>query len=399
MNDRMWKRRLHSALLALLGAVIAMPAAAQTREQARRIHDRVAGVPPTEAVLQSMTDATTASHPVCAENGVTGTECAAYIAMESTSFFNVTLKNFAAPWTNREFDAFVPLNDYTATVIGMIRDDADFRTLLSADLQYVGRDGTVAAAPSASNNDHYEQLEAGNHDLKDVLEPRLQSAINGLPSTATAGVITSRAAAEAFFVAGTNRAMFRFTMVNHFCKDMEQLRDARLSPDRIRQDVSRSPGGDSRLFLNNCVGCHTGMDPMAQAFAYYDYNVDTRSIEYTEGTVQPKYFNNELNFPQGFRTPDDRWTNYWRTGQNRYLGFYGPGVGDDVGAKSLGVELSHSDAFAECQVRKVFRAICLREPETADDHRAFDQIVANFATSGYRMKKVFADTADHCMGQ
>ncbi|MBT8081987.1 MAG: hypothetical protein KJP08_03730 [Gammaproteobacteria bacterium] len=394
----MWTAHIRYALLALLVAVIATPAAAQTREQARRIHDRLAGVPPTATVLQSMTDATTASHEVCADNGATGPECAAYIAMENPGFYNVTLKTFAAPWTNRDFNAFVPLNDYTATVIGMIRDDADFRNLLSEDIQYVGRDGTVTAAPSGSNNAHYEQLEAGNHNLKDVLEPRLQSGINGLPTTATAGVITSRAAAEAFFVAGTNRAMFRFTMVNHFCEDMEQLHDPRLSPDRIRQDVSRSPGGDSRLFLNNCVGCHTGMDPMAQAFAYYNYNVDTGSIEYTDGIVQPKYFNNDLNFPPGFRTPDDNWTNYWRTGQNRYLGFYGPGIGDDFGAKSLGVELSHSDGFAQCQVRKVFKAVCLREPETVDDHQAFDQAVTNFAASGYRMKKVFADTAEYCMG-
>ena len=48
--------------------------------------------------------------------------------------------------------------------------------------------------------------------------------------------------------------------------------DTSLPPDRIRQDVSRSPGGDSRIFLNNCIGCHSGMDPFAQAFAYYDYD-------------------------------------------------------------------------------------------------------------------------------
>ena len=95
----------------------------------------------------------------------------------------------------------------------------------------------------------------------------------------------------------------------------------------------------------------------------------------------------------------NHWTNYWRTGQNRYLGFYGPGIGDDFGAKSLGVELSNSDAFAQCQARKVFKAVCLREPESVNDHQAFDQILANFASSGFRMKKVFADTAEHCMGQ
>jgi len=404
MKNRMWKRHVHIALTALLAVMLAAPASAQTREQAKRIYDRLAGVPPTAAALDAMEN-NAGTDPICVLNGVSGAACAAYIAMENSSFYNVTLKNFAAPWTNRERSVFVPLNDYMATVIGMIRDDTDFRTVLSADLQYVGRDGTVSSAPAANNNDHYEQLEAGNHDLKAVLEPRAQSGINNIPSAATAGVMTSRAASEAFFIAGTNRAMFRFTMVNHFCADMEQLHDPRMAPDRIRQDVSRSPGGDSRLFLNNCVGCHTGMDPMAQAFAYYNYNDASGALEYSGngpglgGTVQAKYFNNDLNFPQGFRTPDDRWTNYWRGGQNRYLGFNGPGTGEDFGAKSLGVELSNSDAFAACQVKKVFQTVCLREPETNDDHIKVDQITANFENSGFQMKRVFADTAEYCMGQ
>ena len=169
-------------------------------------------------------------------------------------------------------------------------------------------------------------------------------------------MITSRAASEAFFVAGTNRAMFRFTLMNHMCNDMEQVHDPKLPPDRIRQDVSRSPGGDSRLFLNNCVGCHTGMDPMAQAFAYYNYNETTGALEYTPGNVQPKYFNNDLNFPQGFRTPDDKWDNYWREGQNSYLGLDPNLPGSGNGPKSLGEELGNSAAFAKCQVKKVFRS-------------------------------------------
>jgi hypothetical protein len=390
---------LRAALATVLITVLAMPANAGPREQAKRIHERIAGVPPADAVLTQMQNAISSSDPACAQYGVTGGQCAAYIAMENSSFYTVTLKNFAAPWTNRDRSIFVPLNDYVATVIGMIRDDVDFRTLLSADLQYVGSPGTVGAAPAANNNNHYEQLEAGNHDLKAVLEPTTQSSINGLPSTETAGVITSRAASEAFFIAGTNRAMFRFTMVNHFCADMEQLHDPKLSPDRIRQDVSRSPGGDSRLFLNNCVGCHTGMDPMAQAFAYYNYDDAAGALEYTPGQVQPKYFNNDANFPPGFRTPNDEWTNYWRNGQNSYLGFNGPGNGNGTGAKSLGVELSNSDAFAGCQVKKVFQAVCMREPETPADHTKFDEIVGNFAASGFQMKRVFADTAEYCMGQ
>jgi hypothetical protein len=369
-----------------------LPAHAGYREQAQRMHDRLAGVPPSESVLQSMADAIDPSLPGNATS-------AAYIAMDDPAFYNVTLKNFAAPWTNRDRSVFVPLNDYTATVIGMIRDGRPFNTLLSANATYVGRDGLVSAAPSASGNEHYEQLEANNINLKDALELVEQSAIQGIPPAATAGVMTSRAASEAFFIAGTNRAMFRFTVLNHLCNDMEQLHDPKLPPDRIRQDVSRSPGGDSRLFLNNCVGCHTGMDPMAQAFAYYDFDETSGALEYTAPNVQSKYFNNDQNFPQGFRTPDDSWDNYWRKGQNAYLGFDPSGTGSGSGAKSLGVELGNSYAFAACQVKKVFRTVCLRDPEDPVDRDKVDEIVDTFRGTNYQMKQVFADAAVHCMGE
>lgn len=379
------------ALAGLLCTVLVLPVKAGYREQAKRIHDRLAGVPPTEAVLQQMEDAINPALPGDAN-------IAADIAMNNVNFYNVTLKNFAAPWTNRDRSVFVPLNDYIATVIGMIRDNEPFDELLSRDITYVGRSGVVPAAPSASNNDHYEQLEANNINLRDELEFALQSSVNGLPTSATAGVITSRAASKAFFIAGTNRAMFRFTLLNHLCNDMEQMHDPSLPPDRIRQDVSRSPGGDSRLFLNSCIGCHTGMDPMAQAFAYYNYDDASGTLQYTPGTVQAKYFNNDLNFPQGFRTPDDSWDNYWRKGQNSYLGFEPALTGSGQGAKSLGEEFGKSDAFAACQVKKVFRAVCLRAPEDAADRTKVDEMIATFRGTGFRMKQVFADTAVHCMG-
>ncbi|MGI9238054.1 MAG: hypothetical protein ACR2QZ_11695 [Woeseiaceae bacterium] len=383
---------LRVAFVALLSAVLIAPAHAGFREQAKQLHDRLAGVPPTQAVLQQMEDAI---NPALPGNANT----AAYIAMDNVNFYNVTLKNFAAPWTNRDQSIFVPLNDYIATVIGMIRDDRPFNTLLSDDITYVGRAGVVGATPSSNNNAHYEQLESDNINLRDELQMVTQSSIQNIPASATAGVMTSRAASEAFFIAGTNRAMFRFTLMNHLCNDMEQMHDPNLPPDRIRQDVSRSPGGDSRLFLNNCIGCHTGMDPMAQAFAYYNYDETAGALQYTAGNVQPKYFNNDLNFPQGFRTPNDNWDNYWRNGQNSYLGFDPALPGSGQGAKTLGEELGNSYAFAACQVKKAFRAVCLRDPENVTDRSTVDQIISTFRGTGYQMKQVFADAAVHCMGQ
>ena len=383
-------RFIQLLLISFVGLSLASVANASSREQAKRIHDRLAGVPPTELVLQQM--------EIAVDPNQAGTALdAAYIAMDDPSFYNATLKNFAAPWTNREQSVFVPLNDYIATVVGMIRDNVPFNTLLSADLVYVSNAGGLPAYSSANNN-HYVQLEDQSIDMMSTLVATAQSSVSPVPSNATAGIMTTRAAAEAFFVAGTNRAMFRFTMLNHMCNDMEQVHDVRGIPDRIRQDVSRSPGGDSRLFLNNCIGCHSGMDPMAQAFAYYNYNEASGSIEYTAGQVQPKYFNNDANFEFGFVTPDDSWENYWRIGQNEFLGWSPtlPGIGN--GAKSMGEELGNSDAFANCQVRKVFKAVCLRAPEDAADRAQVATMVNTFRT-GYSMKRTFADAAVYCMGQ
>jgi len=372
----------------LLSVGLVTMASAGPREQAKRIHDRLAGVPPTEAVLSLMEDQV---------SGATGTPMdAALEAMTNPNFYNVTLKNFAAPWTNREQDVFVPLNDYIATVVGMIRDGEAFNTLFSADILYVG----PASLPpySNANNDHYEQMEIQSIDMLSGLQKVTQSTFNGLPTGATAGIWTTRAAAEAFFIAGTNRAQFRFTMLNHMCNDMEQVHDVKRVPDRIRQDVSRSPGGDSRLFLNNCIGCHSGMDPMAGAFAYYNFD-EISGIEYTPNTVQPKYFNNDANFEFGYRTTDDSWANYWRNGQNQFLGWDAVLPGNGFGAASMGQELANSDAFASCQVKKVFRAVCLRDPEDAADRFQVDNVMVPSFKAGYQMKQTFAEAAVYCMGQ
>lgn len=385
MNNKTWMQ----FFVALISIGMIASAHAGSREQAQRIHERLAGVPPSSLDLSSM-------EAMINANNATG---AADLAMNNVSFYNVTLKNFAAPWTNRDQSVFVPLNDYIATVIGMVRDRADFSTLLSADRTYVGRNGAVPTGPSAANNQHYIELEANNVNLRDELEFRTQSSVMGIPASATAGVMTSRAAAEAFFIAGTNRAMFRFTLMNHMCNDMEQMHDLRLPPDRIRQDVSRSPGGDSRLFLNNCLGCHSGMDPLAGAFAYYNYDEASGRLIYDTSAVHPKHFNNDLNFPQGYRTTDDSWENRWREGQNAYLGFDASRPGSGNGAQSLGEELGNSEAFASCQVKKVFRTVCLRDAEDLIDRNAVTAITATFRSTGYDLKQVFADTAVHCMGQ
>jgi hypothetical protein len=403
--ERRWSKRALLLVLSLVTVCGSLTVSADERDQAKRIHDRIAGVPPDAATLDTM------AADILAGNALT----AALIATDNPAFYSVTLKNFAAPWTNRNHDVFVPLNDYTATVIGMVRDDVDFRNVLFGDIIYVGV-GNGIPAYSNSNNANYDALEAQAVDLSDTskLVQRTQSSTTGIPASATAGVITTRAASKAFFIDGTNRAMFRFTLLNHLCRDLEQVHDTSRAPDRIRQDVSRSPGGDARVFLNGCIGCHSGMDPMTQAFAYYNFQYDkttdptadagfltyndTNDIDATTGTrVVRKYFNNNTTFPYGYITMNDHWDNYWRHGQNEVLGWDSglPGSGD--GAKSLGQELANSQAFAQCQVEKVFTNVCLRAPQDANDRSQVSSMVSDFQ-SDYNLRKVFAESAVYCMG-
>jgi hypothetical protein len=180
--------------------------------------------------------------------------------------------------------------------------------------------------------------------------------------------------------------------------DMEQVQDTSIVPDRIRQDVSRSPGGDSRVFLNNCIGCHAGMDPMAQAFAHYTFDPVSSGIVYDASAVQPKYFNNNETFADGFVTPDASWSNYWREGRNALIGWSPSLPGAGSGAKSLGEELAGTQAFATCQVQKVFRAVCLRDPVDQLDRDQVDAMTANFVNTDYNLKNVFAESAVYCMG-
>lgn len=403
---RFAERRSGALLLAAALTLQPLSAAhAGSNEQATRLFERLTGTPPSSSVLSQMaTDIT--------NNDFTG---AANLAINDPghAFYNVTIRNFAQPMSNKPQSLFVPLNDYTATIIGMVRDNTPFNTVLSADLIYVGDPSKVSGLPAyAYNNDNqYQYMDSANADLASVLMPAVQSAVTGIPSAATAGVLTTYAGASAYFYAGTNRAMVRFTMMDYLCDDLQTIEDVTRPPDRIRQDPSRSPGGDSRTFLTQCIGCHSGMDALAGAFAYYNFvptcdpatgcpafNIPGQMV-YTPGQVQSKYAINTGNFPQGHVTTDDSWINYWRAGPNSLLGWSGSGAGSGNGAKSFGVELESSQQFATCQVQKAFQAMCLRPPSNAQDRAKVSQITSDFVSNNYNLKTAFAESAVYCMGQ
>lgn len=380
--------------LACAGVAFAGPL---ERDRAKRIHDRLAGVPPDAATLDAMELEILA-------NDVRG---AAFRAMSHTEFYTTALKSWVTPWTNEAQTPHEPLNDYTATVIGIIRDGRPFTEVLHDDVLYVGATGLGLTPYSHDDNDHYEELEAAHLDLSDplVLVRQTQSGQAGsqLQSSEAAGVLTTRAAGKAFISAGTNRRAWRYTAMNYLCRDMEQLSDITRPADRVRQDVSRSPGGDSSIFLNTCVGCHAPMDAVAGAFAYFEWVPDPADPDnlgrmiHTPGTVQPKYLINENTFPFGRITTDNRWDNYWREGDFSYLGWNGPSSGG-WGAQSLGLEVASSDAFDECQVEKIWKRVCLREPADLPERQEVTRIATQeFAANNHDIREAFAAVAEYCM--
>jgi len=80
------------ALFFIMIAVAVVPVQAGPREQAKRVHERLAGVPPGESILSSMESLISSGSATIA----------AMEAMEHSNFYNITLKNFITPWTNED---------------------------------------------------------------------------------------------------------------------------------------------------------------------------------------------------------------------------------------------------------------------------------------------------------
>lgn len=326
-------------------------------------------------------------------------------------FYNVQLKNHFTPRTNEESSKLVFLNDYTATLIGMVRDDISYQRVLSDDILYTGSVNLNGIpAYSHTDNKHYEELDKRKIDLSNTqnLVRKRQSEIAGtqVPASATAGIMTTRQAAAAFFSAGTNRAMFRFVMMNYMCRDVEAVHDTSRPSDMIRKDISRA-----EPFAKDCLGCHSVMDPLSGAFAKYEFDLEEGRLTYSATGVQEKNNINANVFPGGFQTTDDTWKNYMRGGSNSALGWRAPAAGATMnqkfgyttgkGAKSMGLELASSKAFSACAVKQVFEKVCLKSELnfTSADRVKLEEIASSFEASGYNYRKIWVDSAVYCLNK
>lgn len=357
-------------------------AIAGPREQAYRLHNRLAGVPPTPEILTQM-------EGMLAQGDGEG---AAQLAMENFNFYNVTLKHWASPWTNKDESVRVELNDYVATVIGMVRDNVPFDQILYGDILYTANGTAGIPAYSPANNAHYAALETQAVNLKTALVKGQQSTLNPAV-TEVAGALSTRAFGAAFFEAGTNRAAIRSSFVTFLCQDMEQMSDTSTPDFRVRRDVDRQPGGDAKVYRNKCAGCHAGMDALGGAFAHFDW--DGSKVVHNPATISTKFAKNVSTFPDGFVTTDNDWMNLWTEGQNTRIGWDGAKSGK--GIQQYGQMLATTEAFPVCMAKRVYSSVCVQDIKSLTDAQVAS-LADGFKADSYNLKNLFAAAALQCMG-
>ena len=369
------------------------------RDQAFTIFNRLNGVPPTPEVWNKMTEMITAGDY----------RAAALIAIDQSNgaFYNVFLKDFVAPWTNENEDPRVDLNDYTATVIGMVRDEVPFNQALYGDIVYIGLSPDPSmplpeySIAGTNGNAHYQAIEARKLPLHKTLVRKQQSKLSYLTEDVASGIFTTRGFASGYYEAGTNRVAVNFAFKTFLCHEMEKLTDNTRPDIRVRRDVSRSPAGDPTVFKNRCSGCHSGMDGHAGAFAYLDWATD-RGLIYNaldpRSVPGHKFNRNAQEFPAGYVTENDSWINLWASeGPNAALGWNGADKGE--GVKQWGRMLSQVDAFPKCMAQRALVAVCDVNAEDPNTQLAINQLSNSFKSKNrFNMKHLFAQAAVMCRG-
>ncbi len=197
------------------------------------------------------------------------------------------------------------------------------------------------------------------------------------PGAPPAGIITTRGAASAFFVNGTNRAMFRFTMMNHLCNDLPTHhgydppagshppgRDAQpgrrqhLVPDQLHRLPQRhGPDGAGLRLLQLLVsGERSRRNRVAHRTDRVHRRADAAEVPHQQHQFPARVQHARTTAGTTAGAPD------------RIRSWVGarllPGSGN--GAKSLGQELESSQAFASCQVTRVFKTVCFRAPSSSE---------------------------------
>lgn len=351
---------------------------------------------------------------------------AAAIATDDARFLNVTVRDFAAKMSNRDQTVNTPLNDFIATVIGVVRDNVNAKDLLTKNITYVG-DPAQAPIPTSveddilRSNNHYLSLESGRFDLGKVLKQDTQKVFDGkkaVPNPSPAGLLTSRQWMAEHAIAGTNRRLIEYTFKEFLCTPLENVADSSGPDNVVGPDIDRFPGGSHTKFTTTCRACHTILDGFRPAYARWTFgNGFAKHAFVVQGIgpmadentgfgmqVNPLYAGvtakinrNSDVFPDGRRTVDENWVNNAvfnaNISQFKFSTMSGKGVAE------FGQTIANSPKFPRCMAERVFRQVCKRDFNTADTP-FLDQVAADFTKQSFSLKYLFQKivTSDNCLG-
>ncbi len=398
------------------------------RLKAQDIFQRLTGVktPIYDPILTQMVQKLDANDPIAA----------AAIATADFRFINITSRDFASKMSNRAETINVALNDFTATIMGVIRDDLSAQKLLTDNITYMA-DPNKAAVPSTMvtdvlrSNNHYDSLDTQRVDLSQVLtrfdkngDPLKQKVFNGSSAVdmpTPAGILSSRGWLSAHAVAGTNRRLVEFSLREFLCTPLENVADSSGPDNVVGRDIDRFPGGSHTKFTTTCRACHTIMDGFRPAFAFVTFNSDYVMHSYTSPAVKNQdeedkglgmfksptegatYVANKLNrnetvFPGGRITVDDNWVNDAIYGSNS--SYFAWKSTSGKGLKDFGKMISESRQFPICMAKRVYTQVCKREPASGE-MTMINAAADEFATTrNYSLKFLFQKivTSKECLG-
>jgi hypothetical protein len=420
--------------LAVVGVMIPFYQNLETVDNDRAVtmFTRLAGKPPTPSQLNLMLSKISSGDPVTASQ----------VATSDPDFINITVRTFCAEMSTRALSSDALFNDFTATCMGIVRDNTPVTDFTTANYYYridpkkvptnLGitpidpDDPTRLAAlyQTAFNFDgedmrsnHYAVL-TGVDFLFDVgasLVKRDQQYFGAqstgdfnhgsvdsiYPNPEPAGLITTTAFLLDEAVAGTNRRMVQYAFHDFMCADPADYADNGLvsgggDDTYVGQDVDRFPGGDHNVYETSCKACHGILDGMRGAFAYNDVLVESNHWPTYYNTtvngkirdVTDKYRRNNFVYPGGHATVDDSWTNLANVGLNaQNFGWRGPTSGK--GAHSFGVMLAGSKGFSRCMVQRVFRSVCGRVPTFEEKTSLVPDEADVLEANQYNLRKTF----------
>ncbi len=201
---------------------------------------------------------------------------------------------------------------------------------------------------------------------------------------------------------GTNRRAVKAAFDLFLCSKVDDWKDSQLETTYIARDIDRNPGGNRGAFNSNCRSCHSVLDSLRPAFAYYDYNamgdpLRVASVDpFTSKTiVARKYNQNGTIYPEGFITTSDSWENLLVLpgAQERY-GWRGPTSGR--GLMAFGSMIANSKQFQTCISKRLVSAICdFDEVESTQilESPEFKSLVDEFRKDGYVIKTLIKKIA------